>query len=343
MARRSPPVRRAVLVLLALAASFSARAASPALERPWPDPGRVSGVRVGTVALASADPFTPADAGRAPSRTVAGRLYLPAGAGPGHRVPAVVLLHGSVGNWEERGFRYGLPLAAMGVAVLVVETYAARPDLGTSFIGRALHITETMFDADAYAALDLLTHRADIDPARVALIGFSYGGMAAAYAATQPIASRFARNGERFAGFATFYAPCIARFDDVRATGAPVLMLYGLRDELVRPDRCGAVAADLERGGSPVTIVAYPEAVHQWDGEMTRRLIGRQLADCDFRVDRAGRVHDRRTGLVMRGPVTRGLILALCTGRRPWPIGRDDAVVARSDRDLGRFLDTVFR
>ena len=195
-----------------------------------------------------------------------------------------------------------------------------------------------MFDADAYAALDALSHRRDIDASHVALVGFSYGGMAATYAMQRTLSDRLARPGERFAAVASYYAPCIARFDDVRTTGAPLLMMYGGKDQLIHPDRCASVADDLRRGGSAVTVVAFPDAVHQWDGEMAPRLIGRHLADCDFRVDRHGIVHDRNTGLVMTGPLTRGVILGLCTGDRPWPIGRDDAVTARSNALLGRFL-----
>ncbi len=322
-----------LLVLLAPAV----RAAS--LDGAWPDPGTVD-IRPIDVALASSDPFTPADAGLGAPRVVHAQLYLPRDASRTHRAPAIVLLHGSVGHYEERGYRYGLPLASMGVAVLVVETYASREDLGRSFIGRALHITETMFDADAYAGLDLLAHRPDIDPSRIALVGFSYGGMAATYAMQLLLAGRLARPGERFAAFASYYAPCIARFDDVRTTGAPLLMMYGGRDELIHRDRCAAVAGDLRRGGSAVTIVDFPDAVHQWDGEMAPRLIGRHLADCDFRVDRDGIVHDRNTGIVMTGPLTRGVILGLCTGSRPWPIGRDDGVTTESNARLGAFLRT---
>ena len=324
----------AVLLLLAV----SGRAMAVSLDGTWPDPGSLSGPAPVAVDLQSGDPFTPADAGLGRRRIVHALLYLPPGASASHPVPAIVLLHGSVGNYAERGFRYGLPLASMGVAVLVAETYASRPDLGRSFIGRALHITETMYDADAYAALDLLSRRSDIDGAHIGLIGFSYGGMATMYAMQRTLADRLARPGERFAAFVSYYGPCIARFDDVRTTGAPLLMMYGGQDELIHPDRCAAVASDLRRGGSAVDIRVFADAVHQWDGEMAPRLIGRHLADCDFRVDARGIVHDRNTGIVMTGPLTRGIILGLCTGSRPWPIGRDDAVVAQSDAALGGFL-----
>lgn len=317
-----------------------ARAAT--LDAPWPDPDEVRDVAPVDVTLASSDPFTPADIGRSAARTVHAQLYLPPGASAAHKVPAVVLLHGSVGNYEERGYRYDLPLAELGVAVLVVETYASRTDLATSFVGRALHITETMFDADAYAGLKALAARPDIDASHVALMGFSYGGMATTYALYDAIADRLDPGKPRFAAHVAYYAPCIARFADSRTTGAPLLMLYGGRDELIHADRCAEVAADLRGGGSAVTVVSYPQAVHQWDGEMEPRLIGRHLADCRFEVDRYGRVHEATTGVTISNFLTRGLVLASCTGDRPWPIGRDEAVMAKSNADLERFLRGVF-
>ncbi len=328
---------------LALSAPLAAAAAAASLDVPWPDPDTVHDVTPRQITLSSSDPFTPADIGQARRRSVRAVLYLPPGASPLHRAPAVVLLHGSVGDTEERGYRYGLPLAELGVAVLVVETYASRADLATSFIGRALHITETMFDADAYAGLAALAARPDIDAAHVALLGFSYGGMATTYALYDAVADRLAPIGPRFIAHIAYYTPCIARFADSRTTGAPLLMLYGGRDQLIHPDRCAEIAHDLRGGGSAVTIIDYPEAVHQWDGELAPRLIGRHLADCRFRVDRHGMVHDAGSGVAMNNWFTRGLVLALCTGDRPWPIGRDDAVTAQSNRDLLRFLTSVFQ
>ena len=295
-----------------------------------------------SVSFASSDPFSPQDFGRAPTRMVSARLYLPAQAAADRRVPALVLLHGSAGNIAERGATYGPQLAAMGVAAMVVETYASRADLATSFINRVLHITESMFLADAYGALANLAGRPDIDPHRVVLAGFSYGGMAATYALYAQIADRLAPAGLRFAGHVAFYAPCIARFADSRTTGAPLLMLYGAEDELIRPARCTQVADDLRRGGSEVTIIAYPGAVHQWDGAMPRGLIGRQLAGCRLRVERDGTVRDQRTLLPMNGPFLRKIILGLCTQPRPYPIGRDDRIRALSNRDFGQFLSRVF-
>lgn len=122
---------------------------------PWPDPSAVQGVRQEGVTFRSSDPFTPADIGHASARSVKALLFLPPDALPDHPVPAVVMLHGSAGLIYDRA-KYGPQLAAMGIAVLLIETYDSRADLGTGFIQRVLNITETMFVADAYAALHYL-------------------------------------------------------------------------------------------------------------------------------------------------------------------------------------------
>ena len=125
-----------------------------------------------------------------------------------------------------------------------------------------------MFVADACAALAHLAARPEVDPRRVALAGFSYGGMATQHARCAQMADALAPDGLRFVGHVSYYAPCIARFVDNRTTGAPLFMLYGADDQLIQPDRCEQTASEMRRGGSHVEIIAYPGAVHQWDGSM---------------------------------------------------------------------------
>lgn len=333
---------RTLILLLSLLPLTAA--AQPHITDPWPDPAHLPPVTVEQVSFPSSNPFGPSDAGssNAPPVTTKATLFLPPGPHAAGRVPAVVMLHGAAGNIAERGATYGPQLASMGVAVLVIDSFGSRPDLGGSFNQRLLNITETMFVADAYAGLRFLASRPEIDRRHVALAGFSYGGMATMYALYAQMADRLAPPDLRFAGHVAFYGPCIARFDDSRTTRAPLLMLYGAGDELIRPDRCAQVAQDLSAGGSTVDIVSYPGAVHQWDGGLPRMLIGHNLSACSFRVDRDGRIHAAGSGLVMSGPITRRALLLLCVSSDPYPIGRDDAVRAQSNHDFGRFLAAVF-
>lgn len=260
-------------------------------------------------------------------------------------MPAVVLLHGATGVLESRGLTYGRQFAAMGVAALVVDSFGARREWAGGFIDRLMKITETMLDADAYAALAYLRSIRMIDPRRVALMGFSYGAMASMYAMNArfaaALAGRVGAGDTRFAAHVAYYGPCIARFADPRTTGAPLLIVYGSADELIDPDRCAEVANELRKGGSRVDIVSFAGAVHQWDGPRPLMHIGRILSRCRLRVETDGTVRDRRTFLPMTGEFMRKIILALCIGSRPYLIGRNDKVRARSNAVVGRFLQRV--
>lgn len=336
------------VVLAALAAwGATERGSAEAVEASrWPEPEAVA-YRQGTpVTFPSHSPFALVDAGqgpeRDPPRPAQGQLFLPDTLAETTPVPAVVLLHGASGVQDARDPTYARQFAEMGIAALVVDVFGARRDLATGFTERLLNITEAMYLADAYSALRYLSGIPGIDSRRVALIGFSYGGMAATYAAYAQVAERFAPNGERFVAHAAFYAPCVARFEDSRATGAPLLMLYGTGDAMIDPARCDGIAAALEAGGADVQKAVYPGAVHQWDGAWGRRRMRRNIVDCDFVVEPDATVRDADWQLPMTNPFIRKLMLAFCADDDGYELGRDDTVRAQSNRDLGRFLSRAF-
>lgn len=327
---------RGVLCVVAVSAS-SAQAEIPTI---WPQPDAVAPGQA--VSFETASPFGLRQVGTAdtPGTTAKATLFLPDDLSV--PVPAVILLHGAGGVLTAREMTYGRQYAAMGVAALVVDVFGARGGRGRGFARRLIDVTEAMMLADAFAGLRYLANRGDIDGNRIALVGFSYGGMATTYAAHAQVSERYAPEGNRFAAHVAFYAPCIARFADARATGAPILFVDGGRDAIVDPTRCAEVDADLEAGGARVQRVTYPDAHHQWDGAFPgSRMIGRNLAPCRFRVERSGGVQDLRTGLMMSNRWLRITALALCVGREGYLIGRDDEVRAQSNRDVARFLTPV--
>ncbi|MEZ5670708.1 MAG: alpha/beta fold hydrolase, partial [Alphaproteobacteria bacterium] len=317
--------------------------AQPLLAEVWADADMALAGE--TVTFASSDPFSLHDAaaGTALPRDVQATLFVPDEAGAARPVPAVVLLHGAGGVQAVRETTYARQLAAQGIAALVLDVFGNRRDVATGFTARVLNITEAMFLADAYGALRYLDARADVDGERVALVGFSYGGMATVYAVYAQVAEIFAPGGPRFAGHAAYYAPCIAEFERVQTTGAPVLMMWGTADAIVDPDRCAETIADLRAGGSAVEAIAFDGAFHQWDGGFaTPRTIGRDLSPCALRVAADATTRDVRLGLEMNGPLTRRAILATCVRNEPYMIGADDAVRAQSTAALSRFLNATF-
>ncbi|MDA0702833.1 MAG: dienelactone hydrolase family protein [Proteobacteria bacterium] len=312
----------------------------------WPLPNAAAGGEGVTAIFLSHSPFNLSNVGEGPERDpptpADARLYMPPGASAESPVPAVVLLHGAGGVLRARELTYASQYAAMGVAALVIDAFGARPEWASSFNERVLNITEMMVLADACSGLAYLASLPEVDGSRVALIGFSYGGMATTYAAQEQVAETLSPNGLRFAAHVAYYAPCIARFADRRATGAPLLMIYGGQDGIVDPVRCAEVAEDLKQGGAVVRTIVYDEAYHQWDGSFAGpRMIGRDLSDCAFTVDEDGLAHDELTWMPMSGPFLRKLILGACVRSEGYLIGRDDAVRAKSNRDVADFLNRI--
>jgi len=125
---------------------------------------------------------------------IPGMLAFPANASG--RLPAVICLHGTGEGWElmmerrltERGTSlYGWPreLARRGFAVLAI-TQRGHPPRGEAWdwewpklllpYGRS---AMGLFAADVAACVDVLSERPEIDPARIAIGGYSLGGIIA--------------------------------------------------------------------------------------------------------------------------------------------------------------------
>ncbi len=331
---------RLLTTLLCLALAAPAAAEAPRFQDPWPAVTSAPGQRL---AFESLSPFALNEVQSAAATEAAARLYLPADASAEDPVPAAILLHGAGGVLGARELTYGPQLAAQGVAALVIDSFGPRRDLASGFFERLFNITEVMLLADAYSGLAFLESLPEVDAKRVALIGFSYGGMASVLAAYEQVAEALSTNGQRFSAHVAYYAPCIIRAADPTTTGAPVLILNGGQDGLIDPERCAQIEADLVAGGSEVESILYPEAMHQWDGRSSRPWRPRYtLAPCAYRLQQDGSGVDERTGLPVSTPLLRRGSLALCVSQEGYLIGRDDAVRAESNKALAAFLGRVF-
>lgn len=314
----------------------------------WPDHTTMNGARGTPIIYPSHSPFTLWEVGKSeqldPPTDAQAVLFMPTDASATAPVPAVILLHGAAGVLGARELTYGAQFAEMGVAALVVDAFGARRDRATGFIDRLLQVTETMLVADAYSGLRHLNSLPKIDGDRVALMGFSYGGLSTMLAAFEQTAKTLSPDGLRFAAHVSFYGPCLARFDNTQATGAPVLLLAGSEEEIIDRERCNEVVEDLREGGAQAEFVMYDGAYHQWDGRFAGpRTIGRNLAPCELNVNERGVVRDTFTLLPMSGPFLRKVILGLCVGSEGYLIGRDDEVRAKSNQKVGVFLMNAFK
>jgi dienelactone hydrolase len=112
---------------------------------------------------------------------VPARLGLPGGTGP---FPAILLMHGSDGHIE-RFTGVARQYVQLGAAVLLIDAPHVRPGghASTGMMGDSWpHLTEKdrldqiQLMVDLQRAIDILIERSDINPERLAYIGYSYGG-----------------------------------------------------------------------------------------------------------------------------------------------------------------------
>lgn len=106
-----------------------------------------------------------------------GYLSRPEGSGP---FPAVVVMHGCGGLGARLKNDVAEQLLAQGYVVLVVDSFATRNIKTTCHSTRSDgEFTRTDRVYDAYGALNLLSTYSFVDAQRVALMGFSAGGVSA--------------------------------------------------------------------------------------------------------------------------------------------------------------------
>jgi carboxymethylenebutenolidase len=206
------------------------------------------------------------------------------------RVPAVVMLHGRSGAYStlangvydattlsSRHRAWGQLWARQGYVALMVDDFGS---LGYpqgfergSYDRRPAELDEvTIRPLHAYGALRFLRSRAEVDPRRIGLMGWSNGGSATLAAMADDKVGDMRVHGFR-AGVA-LYPGCGLRNrferEGYRAY-APVRVFMGTADEEVSPQVCRDLVQRSRRLRSDVEIVLHPGAEHSFDSPTRSR------------------------------------------------------------------------
>ena len=199
--------------------------------------------------------------------TIPAQLRIPVG---DHESPAVVIVHGTAGL-DSRGAYHAQALNDAGIATLEVDMWSPRSlHGGVGSSGRPQTVVETL--PDAFGALLYLGSCPGIDPQRIGVMGFSWGGVVSMLTATRPYNEQYlGANPLRFAAHAPFYPVCwtynrVPGHEFTDLTGAPILIQTGECDAYDNPDTCEKLVHGLpDEAQSRITVITYPGAAHGFD------------------------------------------------------------------------------
>lgn len=202
-----------------------------------------------------------------PSRhALLGYLARPSTSG---RHPAVVVLHGCSGLG---------PGTVVAADVLKSFGYVA---LALDSLGRfnacEFHADAALAEAfDAYAALHWLARQNFVDPDRVALLGFSMGGIATLDDVEAGVGAIEKAEKQHFRAAIAYY-PCTRDWAGVITV--PTLILVGDKDDWLPASWCRDMMVRRAGEGAAVKLIVYPGATHAFNFPgPSRQYIGHHLA-----------------------------------------------------------------
>jgi dipeptidyl aminopeptidase/acylaminoacyl peptidase len=216
--------------------------------------------------------------------TIDGLIYLPPDAGPAKKVPLIVDVHGGpFGAFENRNDAFVAFLVGHGWAVLRPNPRGSS-NYGVKFAAANKNDLGGGDYRDVMAGVDAVLAKYPLDPSKMALMGYSYGGEMAAFVEGKtdrfkviisgaPVIDQFSEYGtERGSWYDRWYfGKPWEHLDDAwrqsPLAGAakaktPFLLLQGQSDATDPLGQAEEMYRGLRQEGVPVELVTYPREDH---------------------------------------------------------------------------------
>jgi dienelactone hydrolase len=214
---------------------------------------------LGVAAIAKAEPKIQGETVEYRTQGVVMRGYLAYDENIKGKRPGVLVVH----EWwglNEYARKRARMLAELGYNALAVDMFgegkqATHPDDAGKFSSELMknfNIAKMRFSA----AMDFLKQQPTTDPARMAAIGYCFGG---------GVVLNLAREGLDLRGVASFHGSLKgvkpAQSGSVKAK---VLVLHGAEDKFIPSDQIEAFKQEMTAAGADFKFVSYPGAVHSF-------------------------------------------------------------------------------
>jgi dienelactone hydrolase len=175
------------------------------------------------------------------------------------RRPGVLVVH----EWwglNDYARKRARMLAELGYTALAVDMYgdgkvAKHPDDAGKFSSELMKNFD-VGKARFVAAMDFLKGQPTVDPAKIAAIGYCFGG---------GIVLNMARQGVDLAGVASFHGNLTAvKPAQPGAVTARILVLHGADDKFITGAQIEAFKNEMKAAGADYKFISYPGAVHSF-------------------------------------------------------------------------------
>jgi dienelactone hydrolase len=205
--------------------------------------------------------------------TLTGDVQLPDGA-PGRR-PAIILVHGS-GGIGYRESTWGRLFRENGYVTMVIDMFGPRgfaPMSGPNVGG---------YD-DVFQAFNLLKTHPRVDPDRISVMGWSWGGGIALSSAAH---TKQRGGGHVLKSMVSFYPVCgVSAIPALGNPDAEILLVIGTKDTYTKAWQCEEIVDKGRRDGRRARLIVYDGAYHGFDGNKSTTFTHGKFGMQEIRAD----------------------------------------------------------
>jgi len=228
--------------------------------------------------------------------TLAGELRLPRGGTD--KVPVVILVHGIAGLSAKED-EWARALNGWGIGVFIPDHLSGRGI--APFSPGDLQLAGGTRMVDVYRSLSVLAKHPRVDPERIAIMGFSMGGLVTLLSSQERFRTRYGLPNVQFAAYIALYAYYPARLrDDVKVAARPIRLFHGTGDDWTPVEPIRELVAGLKKAGADATLTEYAGATHGYDdpGFKVRMNVPQaaSLRKCALAEGEGGQILNSKTG-----------------------------------------------
>jgi dienelactone hydrolase len=246
-----------------------------------------------TTRTVSDDAFRAGDKTAGQDSEIAGVLRLPLGSGP---FPTVLLVEGS-GGINSNDDYWSRDFLSHGIATFTIDGFTGR-GIDTLIVDQSKLGLMNMI-VDVYRGLGALAKNPLIDTKRIAVMGFSRGGLITLYAAMKRFQTAWNDSGVTPAAYIPFYPVCNFHFQDDESVEGSIRIFHGASDDYVPIAPCQDYVKRLKAAGKDAEITALPNAYHGFDVSTIPSSLfieKAQMTNCILGEEKSGAMLNQATG-----------------------------------------------